>query len=120
MDYQKKTVLLRPTQFSASLRIDAAQRRLACARRKTGMINPAVFLLLVISKTPDIIDIIPPVFLDLHPRLHIDLGPHEPLNILPGVGLLRNLDKEVPHGTAIEVTKFSERDSGVIDLDVTI
>ena len=34
--------------------------------------------------------------------------------------LLRNLDKEVPHGTAIEVTKFSERDSGVIDLDVTI
>ena len=34
--------------------------------------------------------------------------------------LLRNLDKEVPHGTAIEVTKFSERDSGIIDLDVTI
>ena len=38
--------------------------------------------------------------------------------------LLRNLDKEVPHGTAIEVTKFSERDNGgssapgVIDLDV--
>ena len=38
--------------------------------------------------------------------------------------LLRNLDKEVPHGVAIEVTKFSERDSGsapgLIDLDVTI
>ena len=34
--------------------------------------------------------------------------------------LLRNLDKEIPHGTAVEVTKFSERDSGVIDLDVTI
>ncbi|MBD5161986.1 MAG: GTPase Era [Oscillibacter sp.] len=34
--------------------------------------------------------------------------------------LLRNLDKEVPHGTAIEVTKFSERDNGMIDLDVTI
>ena len=34
--------------------------------------------------------------------------------------LLRNLDKEVPHGTAIKVTKFSERDSGIIDLDVTI
>ena len=34
--------------------------------------------------------------------------------------LLRNLDKEVPHGTAIEVTKFSERDSGMIDLHVTI
>ena len=34
--------------------------------------------------------------------------------------LLRNLDKEIPHGTAIEVTKFSERDSGIIDLDVTI
>ncbi len=34
--------------------------------------------------------------------------------------LLRNLDKEIPHGTAIEVTKFSERDSGIIDLHVTI
>ena len=34
--------------------------------------------------------------------------------------LLRNLDKEIPHGTAIEVTRFSERESGIIDLDVTI
>ncbi len=34
--------------------------------------------------------------------------------------LLRNLDKEIPHGTAIEVTRFSERDNGMIDLDVTI
>ncbi|NCB51584.1 MAG: GTPase Era [Clostridia bacterium] len=34
--------------------------------------------------------------------------------------LLWNLEKEVPHGIAIEVTKFSERDSGVIDMDVTI
>ena len=34
--------------------------------------------------------------------------------------LLRNLDKEIPHGTAVEVTRFSERDNGIIDLDVTI
>ena len=34
--------------------------------------------------------------------------------------LLRCLDREVPHGTAVEVTKFSERDDGVIELDVTI
>ena len=34
--------------------------------------------------------------------------------------LLLCLDKEIPHGTAIEVTKFSERDSGIIDMDVTI
>ena len=34
--------------------------------------------------------------------------------------LLRCLDKEIPHGTAIEVTKFSERDNGIIDLEVTI
>lgn len=34
--------------------------------------------------------------------------------------LLLCLDKEIPHGTAVEVTRFSERDSGVIDLDVTI
>ncbi len=34
--------------------------------------------------------------------------------------LLLCLDKEIPHGTAIEVTKFSERDNEIIDLDVTI
>ena len=34
--------------------------------------------------------------------------------------LLRFLDKEVPHGTAVEVTRFSERDDGIIDLGVTI
>jgi GTP-binding protein Era len=34
--------------------------------------------------------------------------------------MLLCLDKEVPHGTVVEVTKFSERDSGIIDLDVTI
>ena len=34
--------------------------------------------------------------------------------------LLRFLDKEVPHGTAVEVTRFSERDDGIIDLDATI
>ena len=34
--------------------------------------------------------------------------------------LLRNLDKEIPHGTAVEVTRFSERDNGIVDLDVTI
>ena len=34
--------------------------------------------------------------------------------------LLLCLDKEIPHGTAIEITKFSARDSGVIDVDATI
>ncbi len=34
--------------------------------------------------------------------------------------LLLCLDKEVPHGTAIAVTKFSERDDEVIEMDVTI
>ena len=34
--------------------------------------------------------------------------------------ILWNLDKEIPHGTAIEITRFSERDSGVIDIDATI
>ena len=34
--------------------------------------------------------------------------------------LLRNLDKEIPHGTAVEVTKFSQRDDGIIDCHVTI
>lgn len=34
--------------------------------------------------------------------------------------LLTCLDKEIPHGTAVEVTKFSERDNGIIDLEVTI
>ena len=34
--------------------------------------------------------------------------------------LLWTLDREIPHGTAVEITKFSERDSGIIDIDATI
>ncbi|MFI3253236.1 MAG: GTPase Era [Eubacteriales bacterium] len=34
--------------------------------------------------------------------------------------LLRNLEKEIPHGTAIEITKFSQRDDGIIDVEATI
>ena len=36
--------------------------------------------------------------------------------------LLLSLDKEIPHGTAVVVTKFAERDDGsdIIDMDVTI
>ena len=34
--------------------------------------------------------------------------------------LLWNLDKEIPHGTAVEITKFSEREDGIIDVDATI
>ena len=34
--------------------------------------------------------------------------------------LLQCLDKEIPHGTAVEVTRFDERDDGVIEIDVTI
>lgn len=34
--------------------------------------------------------------------------------------LLWTLDREVPHGTAVEITKFTERDNGIIDIDATI
>ena len=34
--------------------------------------------------------------------------------------MLWNLEKEIPHGTAVEITRFSERDSGVIDVEATI
>ena len=34
--------------------------------------------------------------------------------------LLWCLDREVPHGTAVEITKFTERENGIIDLDATI
>ena len=34
--------------------------------------------------------------------------------------LLLCLDREVPHGTAVEVTKCSERENEIIDMDVTI
>ena len=34
--------------------------------------------------------------------------------------LLICLDREVPHGTAVEITKFSERDNEIIDVDATI
>ena len=34
--------------------------------------------------------------------------------------LLWNLEKEIPHGTAVEITTFTERDNGIIDIDATI
>ena len=34
--------------------------------------------------------------------------------------LLKCLDKEIPHGTAVEVSRFSEREDGVVEIDVTI
>ena len=34
--------------------------------------------------------------------------------------LLQLLDKEVPHGTAVEITRFHEREDGVIEIDATI
>ena len=34
--------------------------------------------------------------------------------------LLWCLDREIPHGTAVEITKFTERDNGIIDIDATI
>ena len=34
--------------------------------------------------------------------------------------MLWNLEREIPHGTAVEITKFSERDDGIIDIDATI
>ena len=34
--------------------------------------------------------------------------------------LLYCLEHEIPHGTAVEVERFSERDDGIIDLEVTI
>ena len=33
--------------------------------------------------------------------------------------LLLCLDKEIPHGTAVEITRFSERDNEIIDVDAT-
>ena len=34
--------------------------------------------------------------------------------------LLLCMDKEIPHGTAVEVTRFEEREDGIIDIDITI
>ena len=34
--------------------------------------------------------------------------------------LLLCLDKEIPHGTAVEITKFSERDCGIVDVGAVI
>lgn len=34
--------------------------------------------------------------------------------------MLRNLEKEIPHGTAVEITKFHEREDGLVELDATI
>jgi len=34
--------------------------------------------------------------------------------------LLWCLEREIPHGTAVEITKFTQRDNGTIDIDATI
>lgn len=34
--------------------------------------------------------------------------------------LLWCLEREIPHGTAVEITRFAERDNGIIDIDATI
>ena len=34
--------------------------------------------------------------------------------------MLLRLNKEIPHGTAVEITRFSERESGIIDVEATI
>ena len=34
--------------------------------------------------------------------------------------LLWNLEREIPHGTAVEITNFSERENGIIDIEATI
>ena len=34
--------------------------------------------------------------------------------------LLNCLDEEVPHGTAVEITKFHEREDGLVEIDATI
>ena len=34
--------------------------------------------------------------------------------------LLWNLEKEIPHGTAVEINTFTERDNGIIDLDAPL
>lgn len=34
--------------------------------------------------------------------------------------MLLLLDREVPHGVAVEITQFSERDNGIIDVGATI
>lgn len=34
--------------------------------------------------------------------------------------ILRSVEKEVPHGTAVEISSFSERDNGILDIEATI
>ena len=34
--------------------------------------------------------------------------------------LLQNLEKEIPHGTAVEITSFHERENGIVDIEATV
>ena len=34
--------------------------------------------------------------------------------------MLRNLDQEIPHGTAVEITRFIERDDAVVEVEATV
>ena len=34
--------------------------------------------------------------------------------------ILKNLDKEIPHGVAVEISRFSERENGIVDIEATV
>lgn len=59
-----------------------------------------------------------------HPLFPLDMVTDQPerqvMSEIIREKLLRNLDKEIPHGTAIEITKFSQRDNDIIDVEATI
>ena len=57
----------------------------------------------------------------LSPEAMLSAQPHRQLMAeILREKLLLCLDKEIPHGTAVEITKFSERDDEVIEIDATI
>lgn len=61
-------------------------RRLAHARRKTGVFPLLRSLLLVVAEVSDIIHIVSPILLDLDPSLEVDLCAHEALDVAAGLG----------------------------------
>ena len=72
----------------------------------------------------DLLDILEPFIPEGHRLFPEDMVTDQPeMQVMAEIlreKLLLCLDKEIPHGTAVEITRFSERDSGVIDVEAVI
>ena len=120
--YLYQTGVLDPAQVTLCLMM--ALGIVSPLMRATAFINSMKSMQFAVKDTRELLDLLA-TFLPEGPQLFPrDAVTDQPERQICGEivreKLLYCLDKEIPHGTAVEVTKFSERDNGIIDLHVTI